>query len=138
MNNKSCKNCIHYKKCKDGFTSWTFFIIGLIATISIRIVTFLMRINPTYGKISWYIGVVGFLIFFIYKFKVLRVRSQQIREQNIIAKIDHKEQLTDEDYTLISVILCSISSNKERMNYLFIFVLSAIALFIAIYIDFFQ
>ena len=118
--------------------SWIFFIIGLMATIAIRVVTVLMHLNPVYGKISWYIGVGGFFIFFLYKFNVTQTRSKLIEKQNIVDKINQKKELTEDDYKLISGILCSLSSKKERINYFFIFGLSAVALIIALYIDFFK
>ena len=136
MKNKECTNCAEYKRCKDNHTSWIFFIIGIVATISLRIVTVLIYINPLYGKISWYVGVGGFFIFFVYKFKVTQTRAKLINQQNIVNKIRQEEQLTKEDYSLIGNILCSISSNKDRINYFFIFVLSALALIIALYFDF--
>ena len=136
MNNKSCRDCAERARCKDSFASWIFFIVGVIAAIAIRAVTFLMQLNPIYGKISWYIGVSGFFIFFIYKFRILQSRSRQIKQQNILEKIEKKE-LLDEDCSLVSTILCSITSKKERINYIFIFGLSALALIIAAYIDFF-
>lgn len=138
MNDKKCINCNELKRCKDSYASWIFFIIGLIATIAIRIVTVLMHMNPIYGKISWYIGVGGFFVFFMYKFKVTQARSKLIKQKNIVNKINQKKQLTDQDYKLISEILCSLSSKKEKINYFFIFGLSALALIIAIYIDFFK
>ena len=137
MDQSSCKNCADKSICKDSFASWIFFVIGIIATIAIRIVTLIMHLNPFYGKISWYIGVGGFFIFFMYKFKALNNRSKKIIQQDLLRKIEKKEKLTDEDYYLVETILCNISSNKERINYFFIFGLSAIALIIAIYIDFF-
>jgi len=137
MNRTSCKNCPDKSICKDSFASWIFFIIGIIATLAIRIVTLIMHFDPLYGKISWYIGVGGFFIFFMYKFKVLNERSKKINRQNILGKINRKEDLNDNDYYLIRVILCNINSNKERINYLFIFILSALTLVIVFYIDFF-
>ncbi len=136
MKNKECTNCAEYKRCKDNHTSWIFFIIGIVATISLRVVTVLIYINPLYGKIAWYVGVGGFFIFFVYKFKVTQTRAKLINQQNIVNKIRQEEQLTKEDYSLIGNILCSISSNKDRINYFFIFVLSALALIIALYFDF--
>jgi len=47
-----CKNCIEYRRCKDSFVSWIFFIIGLIATMAIRAVTILANIDPIYAKIA--------------------------------------------------------------------------------------
>jgi len=97
-----------------------------------------MHLNPLFGKLSWYIGVGGFFIFFMYRFRVLMDRSKRINEQGLIHKMENNADLNGNDYHLIRVILCGISSKKERINYLFIFVLSAITLVIALYMDFFM
>ena len=131
-----CKNCIEEKRCKDSFASWIFFIVGLIATMAIRAVTILANIDPIYAKIAWYVGVFGFLLFFIYKYRVNQARSDLIDRHNIMQKLIQKNQLTDEDYNFVSSIFCALRSKKERINYLFIFALSAIALILAIYLDF--
>ena len=131
-----CKNCIEYRRCKDSFVSWIFFIIGLIATMAIRAVTILANIDPICAKIAWYFGVFGFLLFFIYKFRVNQSRSDLIDRRNIMQKLIQKNQLTDEDYNFVSSVFCALRSKKERINYIFIFALSAIALILAIYLDF--
>ena len=136
MINKKCINCREYKNCKDSFSSWIFFIIGLIATIAVRVVTLFIDYNPIYAKIAWYIGVIGFFIFFIYKFQVGQARTRAINKLKLNDKVSKKEHLTDEDYKAIGGILCSLSSNKEKINYFFIFALSGIALLSAIFIDF--
>jgi len=136
MNKKKCENCTEYRRCKDSYTSWIFFIIGLIATIAVRAVTVLMHMNPVYGKIAWYIGIAGFLLFFIYKFKVSHSRTELINKTGLVDKIVDKKELTKEDYKLIGSLLCSVSSSKEKINYFFIFALSAVALILAIYMDF--
>lgn len=131
-----CIDCAEHRRCKDSFTSWIFFIIGLIATISIRVVIVLINVDPIYAKIAWYIGIGGFFIFFVYKFRVSQARSNLIRERKLVDKISQKGRLTEEDYSLMSTILCALSSKKERINYFFIFGLSAVALIVAIYFDF--
>lgn len=136
MKNKKCENCIEAKRCRDSCLSWVFFIIGLVATIAIRAVTVLMHLNPVYAKVAWYIGVGGFFLFFVYKFRVNQVRSDLIAQQELVDKISSRQQLTEENYNLVSAILCALSSRKERINYFFIFGLSAIALLLAIYMDF--
>lgn len=133
---EKCISCIEYKRCKDSYSSWVFFIIGLVATIAIRAVTLLIHLNPIYGKIAWYIGIGGFLAFFIYKFRINQIRSKLINQKNLVDKINHQKELTKDDYNLLGAILCALSSNKERINYLFIFVLSAVALLLAVYMDF--
>ena len=136
MKNKECITCIEYKRCRDSYVSWLFFIIGLIATVAIRVVTVLMDMNPIYGKVAWYIGVGGFFVFFVYKFKVNQTRSTLINQRNLVDKITRLKQLTKEDYNLLGAILCALSSKKEKINYFFIFGLSAVALILAIYMDF--
>ena len=136
MKNEKCVSCIEYKRCRDSYTSWIFFTIGLIATVAIRAVTVLMHMNPVYGKIAWYTGVSGFFLFFVYKFRVNQARSKLINQRNLVDKVNNQKQLTREDFDTISSLLCALSSKKERINYFFIFGLSAIALILAIYIDF--
>ena len=135
---KKCNTCGGYDNCKDSFASWIFFIIGLIATVAVRVVTVLIHVDPVYARIAWYTGIGGFFAFFVYKFKVSQARAASISKQNLMEKINGKEILKDEDYSLISAILCGLSSRKERINYLFIFALSAVALILALYIDFFR
>ena len=101
-----------------------------------RVVTVLMHMNSTYGKMAWYIGVGGFFVFFVYKFRVNQARSRAITQSSLVDKINYKKELVEEDYNLIGAILCGLSSKKERINYVFIFALSALALILAIYMDF--
>jgi len=138
MKKLPCKTCSERNRCRDSSVSWLFFIVGLIATIAMRVVTVLMHMDPVYGKGAWYIGVFGFFIFFLYKFNVNQQRSKLIIQQDLVRKINQKEQLAPQDYQLIGNLLCSLSSKKERINYFFIFGLSAVALAIAVYIDFFK
>ena len=136
MDTQKCLNCGERRRCKDSSASWIFFIIGLLATIALRVVTVLMHINPIYGKISWYVGVGGFFLFFLYKFNISRSRIRLIQQQHILEKINQEKKLYENDYKIISEILCALNSEKERINYFFIYGLSALALIIAAYIDF--
>ena len=81
MNNRKCLTCVELKRCRESFSSWVFFMIGIVATIAVRVVTILMHINSIYGKIAWYIGVGGFFIFFLYRFNISRQRSKLIEKQ---------------------------------------------------------
>jgi hypothetical protein len=132
---KVCLTCSQRKNCGDSFVSWIFFIIGLIATVAVRIVTVLMNINPLYGKIAWYIGVGGFLLFFIYKFNANRALAEIIEKKDLVEKARNKKPFLPEEYNLIAEILCNLKSEKERVNYFFIFAVSAVALLFAVYFD---
>ncbi|MDD2731535.1 MAG: hypothetical protein PHW33_05450 [Candidatus Portnoybacteria bacterium] len=51
-------------------------------------------------------------------------------------KISQGDKIAEDDRRLIGSILCSLSSNKDRINYFLIFVSSAVALIVALYFDF--
>lgn len=136
MSNRKCINCSELKRCRESRASWVFFIIGMISTIAVRVVTVLAHLNPLYGEIAWYIGVFGFLIFFLYKFRVDRARYRLIVKSNLMEKVARSQTITEEDRELMGSILCALSSNKDRFNYFLIFLTSALAIAIAIYFDF--
>ena len=136
MKENKCLNCGEYKRCRESYVSWIFFVIGIIATIAIRIVTVLIHFEPAYGKIAWYIGVGGFFLFFLYKFRINTGRVRIIEQNDLMDKIGERRRLSKDDYRIIDGILCALSSKKERINFFFIFWLSAVALLIALYIDF--
>ena len=136
IRDKKCINCVEYKKCRESSVSWVFFIIGLIATIAIRAVTVLVHIDPVYGQIAWYVGVSGFFVFFVYKFKVEHARSKLIKNSGLIHRISRGEIIEKADREVIGSLLCALSSNKDKINYIVIFASSAIAIAIAIYLDF--
>lgn len=133
-----CLNCSEYKRCVESYWSWFFFLIGIVATVAMRVVTILMAIDQIYGKIAWYIGIVGFLIFFLYQFKISNTRGKIIKKNQIKEKIAQKKELDDNDRYILRNILCSLSSNKEKINYFMIFFTSILALIIEISIEIFK
>lgn len=135
MKNDTCANCGEYQRCRESAASVVFFLIGLIAIIAIRLVTILEHVHPFYGKLSWYVGVCGFIIYFAYKFKIDHSRSQLVKERGLQHKISHSESIGMEDRELIGSLLCALSSNKDRLNYFVIFFSSMIVLIIALYLD---
>lgn len=133
-----CTNCAEHRRCKDSVTSWAFFVIGLVATVAMRLVIPLLNISPIYGKAAWYIGILGFFLFFVYKFRISQVRGALIEQKGLLEKTANKARLADDEYELLNTMLCSLSSKKERINFFFIFGLSAVALLFAVYFDFFK
>ncbi|MFC1568488.1 hypothetical protein ACFL37_02175 [Candidatus Margulisiibacteriota bacterium] len=138
MADKKCVDCALKKQCQDSFAAWVFFVIGLVATVAIRVVTVLMAIDPFLGKLAWYVGVGGFFAFFVYKFNANRSLARLIDKEDLIKLAGEQKGFSGEQYGLISAILCNIRSEKERINYFFIFAVSAVALLIALYFDLFR
>ncbi|NQT95728.1 MAG: hypothetical protein HQ572_04690 [Candidatus Omnitrophica bacterium] len=131
-----CTDCFKLKKCKDSAVSWVFFFIALIAVVAIRAVNAVLDINPLLAKIFWYIGVAGFFIFFIYKYRYDSMLQKEVKNVKLVDKLLAKDKLSDHDYEILGTILCKLSSKKDKINYFFIFFFSGLALLLAIYVDF--
>jgi uncharacterized protein (DUF983 family) len=134
---KECRNCTIRDECRDSGVGTFFFVIGIISAFAIRLVRIMNDVDELYGQISWYVGVLGFFVFFVYKFKVSHARRIRIEQQNLVEKFQQRAPLDEADYSLISALLCAIRSMQEQINYFFIFFLSALAIAWALYIDFF-
>lgn len=134
--NKRCIDCGERKRCSDTAASTFFFIIGLVAIVAVRAVTILAHVKPFYGQIAWYIGVLGFILYFAYKYKIDRSRAASIRQNGLIEKMMQGRSIEKEDREMIGAVLCAISSRKDSISYLMIFLSSAIVLVVAVYLDF--
>jgi len=136
MRNNKCVNCAEYKRCKENAASLVFFIIGLIAIIAVRAVTILEHVKPIYGKTAWYVGILGFFVYFAYKYKIERNRSRVIKTNKLVDKVLQGDRIEKEYREMIGSVLCALSSSKDRINYFIIFFSSAVVLIIAFYLDF--
>lgn len=133
-----CTDCFKLKKCKESFVSWIFFFTAIVAVISIRIVNVYMNTNPTLAKVFWYTGVIGFLIFFAYKFRYDNIVRRELEKSQLRDKLILKKELFEHDYEVLGTIICKLLSKKDAVNYFCIFFFSGLALALAIYFDFFR
>ena len=138
MGNKKCEGCSQRKACQDSLTSWAFFLVGIIATVALRVIVVVEEIDPAYGRVAWYVGVIGFILFFVYKFRLLRESAAIIKKSGLRRKIAQEKELGRRDYVLLGELVCAQDNWKERMNFFIIFLLSGLALLFAIYLDFFD
>lgn len=133
---RPCAECAEFKRCRQSAASYVFFTVGMVSTLSIRLVTVLIHVKPAYGQIAWYVGVVGFFAYFVYKYRVERARNAVVQERCLMDKVLDEDRLSREDREAIGSILCGLSSRKDTINYLFIFASSAVTLAVAVYFDF--
>lgn len=131
-----CTDCFKLKRCKESFVSWILFFIAIVAVIAIRIVNVFMNTNPILAKTFWYVGVVGFLIFFAYKFQYDNILRRELEKTQLKDKLIFKKDLSGHDYEVLGTIICKLSSKKDAINYFFIFLFSGLALALAVYFDF--
>lgn len=133
-----CHDCFKLKECKEPLANWAFFFVALIATIAIRAVNLLLDFDPNIAKALWYIGIVGFFVFFLYKFRYDNILHRELEKTELKDKLLHKKELSEHDREVLGTIVCGLSSKKDKINYFFIFVSSGIALILAIWVDFFK
>jgi hypothetical protein len=116
------------------FYFWT----GIIATLAYRIIIVLNEVDPLWVKISWYVGTIGFIIYFIHRYEISEKRAQLISDLHLDDKLQKVQELSKDEKDAIGYILGTLKSTKEKWNYIFIFVASAIALLWGMYTDFFM
>lgn len=114
-----------------------FFWCGIFATICYRAIVVLNHYSKTISLIAWYVGTIGFILYFWHRYIVSERRVKLIKEHDLIAAVS-KTNLTREQIEANEYILTTLLSTKEKWNYIVIFVTSILAMIIGIYLDFFQ
>jgi len=105
-----------------------FFIIGLIASISFRIIIIFQNIEPAWVRPTWYTGVIGYFLFFLYRYRISEKRTKAIKDFDLIEKMSKGKPLTEDDREVAVYIMKSIVKSRENVNYFFIFILSFIVI----------
>lgn len=118
------------------YLRFIYFWSGIIATLAYRIIIVLTDVDTFWVKLCWYIGTVGFIIYFIHRFEISEKREKIIEKQNLIGKVEKFDNIEQNDKDALLYILKSLQISTERLNFIFIFVTSALALIIGIYLDF--
>lgn len=110
-----------------GYIINLFFIIGLFSAFAFRSLIVLSYIDQALMRLVWYAGIIGYIIFFSFRYYIAYKRRKAILKFYLIEKIDTDEPLTSDEKGVIKYILSSIIRSREVFNYLAIFLLSIIA-----------
>jgi len=116
-----------------GFKRWFFFWAGIIATIAYRIIVVL---DESWIKISWYIGTVGFVLYFGHRSHVQKKRAELVRGYNLVKIVNNLKKVKPDQKEALHYLVQSAITSKVRWNSLFIFWLSFLALIVGIFVDF--
>jgi hypothetical protein len=103
-----------------------FFAIGLVSAFCFRALIVFQHLYPAGVRVVWYVGTVGYFTFFMYRYYIAAKRRRSVTRFNLLEKIQRSD-LNDEDKEVTLYLLSSIRKSRESVNYLFIFVLSFIA-----------
>lgn len=105
-----------------------FFLLGLLSSVAFRAIILLQKYSPGWVRPVWYFGVLGYLLFFIYRYYISHRRKRAIEQTNVIEKIRTGETLSTDDRDAALYLLNSVRKSQEDWNYLAIFVLSILAI----------
>jgi hypothetical protein len=135
--NNHCRACVQYPICRDSRLSWFLLFVGIIATITVRLVNIVLPVSVLAAKIFWYIGIAGFMIYFLIKFVQDKKLRDRIKGNDLELRLKNGQALTPDDYEFLRGVICRLKSQKEIINSFLIFFTSALALAWAIVQDFF-
>lgn len=104
-----------------------FFVVGLISAVCFRVLIIFTHIRPDLFRPVWYVGILGYILFFLYRYVISEKRKKAIREYDLITKLRKDLCMSEEDREVVIYLLSSIQKSRENINYLFIFALSILA-----------
>ncbi len=112
-----------------------FFWSGIIATVAYRIIIVLNSYDPLWVKISWYIGTVGFILYFGHRFDVASKRAKLVRDYKLVETVDKAQGIKPQNRVALRYLVKTSLTSKSRWNAAVIFILSVLALFVGIFMD---
>lgn len=110
------------------FIIYMYFVIGLLSAVAFRAIIILQHIEPAWVRPVWYLAVVGYLLFFLYRYRISQKRKKAIRDFQLIEKIRANACLQDDDREVLIYLLSSIKVSLEDRNYAIIFLTSILAI----------
>ena len=112
-----------------------FFTLGLISAIAFRAIIIFQHIEPIWIRPVWYIGTIGYFLFFLYRYIITKKRKKAIESFRLIEKVQANACLTDRDREIVLYLLSSVRSSLEDLNYAIIFLLSVIAIVVDLFLS---
>ena len=106
------------------------FMLGIVSGLGFRSLTILDVVLPHAVRRVWYAAVIGYLFFFGYRYFIAVRRRHVVKSHRLVEKVSGDGDLSAEDRAEIAYIVESLVLSKERWNYLFIFIISCIAIVI--------
>ena len=83
-----------------------------------------------------YIGTIGFILYFGHRYDIARKRADLIKKYDLVKIVDSSDIEHDEKQALHYLVQTTLTS-KSRWNSAIIFILTSLALLVAIFIDIF-
>ncbi|MBD3208435.1 MAG: hypothetical protein GF370_03200 [Candidatus Nealsonbacteria bacterium] len=113
-----------------------FFWMGIIATVAYRIIIVLDLYKPSWVRASWYVGTIGFILYFGHRFSVAEKRAKLVSDNHLVEAIEQAECIDKKKKTALHYLVETSLTSKSRWNSAMIYILSLAALLIGIILDF--
>lgn len=123
-------------KIHSNLIRMLFFFAGIISTLAYRAIVIVNNYSHTWAQTLWYIGTIGFIIYFIHRYQISQNRARLINAYKLDEKIEKVDGLNADEKYAMEYIFKTLKSSKEKWNSIFIFASSTIALILGIYLDF--
>ncbi len=120
-----------------NYIIYGFFLIGLVSALAFRSIIVFQRMEPAWVRPVWYVGVLGYMGFFLYRYTITKKRKHAIKEYELIEKVQANACLSEEEREVVTYLLSSIKKSREDINYLVIFILSILAVLVDIFFSFY-
>ena len=105
-----------------------FFLVGLLSSVAFRAIILLQKLSPAWVRPVWYFGVIGYMLFFMYRYGISARRKATIARTDIIEKLRSGANLSEADREAALYLLNSVQKSPEDWNYLAIFALSIVTI----------
>jgi hypothetical protein len=112
-----------------------YFYLGVIATFAYRIIIVLNFFEPAYVKVAWYIGTIGFIIYFWSRYRAVQQYHELIDEQRLEKALENPGKMTGDQKAALMHIVSTLKTTKAQLNYVIIFILSFLALIAGVVLD---
>jgi hypothetical protein len=112
-----------------------FFGAGIIATVAYRIIIVLNLYSPLWVKIAWYIGTVGFVLYFGHRYNIAKKRANLVKDYKLIEAVDKADCFDPQKKLALRYLVETSLTSKSKWNAGIIFILSFAALLVGIFMD---
>ncbi|MEZ0328500.1 MAG: hypothetical protein ABWK15_02870 [Dissulfuribacterales bacterium] len=111
-----------------AWVAWLAFAVGFTGAVSLRLILVAKAYKPELIRLFWYLGVVGNMLFFLFRAYITHRRKRLILGLNLLQKLEPGQTLCPQDYHALRYVLSSLVTSKEMWNYAIIFVFSVLAI----------
>lgn len=112
-----------------------FFWSGVIATLAYRIIIVLNYYSPVWVKISWYVGTIGFIIFFWHRYVIDKKRSKVVDDYKLLEAVERGLYDSTEQKKAMEYVVRTTQTSRSKWNSMFIFGMSVLALIVGLALD---